>query len=117
MGAILDIVTRQVQTARLQTVYAETLKKFITAVGPAAGRSSFLHRLGFADRHCSEPGGNEHQLIQGVCVMNTVLVTSQILCYGVGIVSASLNIAIYVRRHRVRLRRVRNLRTALQAFA
>jgi len=49
--------------------------------------------------------------------MNTVLVTSQILCYGVGIVSASLNIAIYLRRHRVRLRRVRNLRTALQVLA
>jgi hypothetical protein len=105
-----------VQTARLQTAYAKALKKFITAVGPAMSPSSFLHKLGFADRHCSEPG-NEHQPSQGVCVMNTVLVTSQILCYGVGIVSASLNIAIYVRRHRVRLRRVRNLRTALQAFA
>jgi hypothetical protein len=94
-----------------------SVKKFIAAVGPATRRSSFLHKLGFADRHCSGPGGMNISSSKGVCVMNTVLVTSQILCYGVGIVSASLNIAIYLRRHRVRLRRVRNLRTALQAFA
>jgi len=31
--------------------------------------------------------------------MNTVLVTTQIVAYGVGIVSASLNIAVFVRRH------------------
>ena len=40
--------------------------------------------------------------------MNTLLITSQILCYGVGIVSASLNIAAFVRRrgkwHRLRSR-------------
>ena len=30
--------------------------------------------------------------------MNTILLTSQIVCYGVGIVSASLNIARFVRR-------------------
>lgn len=29
--------------------------------------------------------------------MDTVLLTTQILCYGVGIVSASLNIASFVR--------------------
>jgi len=39
-------------------------------------------------------------------VMNTVLVTTQIVAYGVGIVSASLNIAVLVRRH-ARWRRLR----------
>lgn len=38
--------------------------------------------------------------------MNTLLVTTQIVCYGVGIVSASLNIATFVRR-RVKWRRLR----------
>jgi len=41
--------------------------------------------------------------------MNTLLITTQIVCYGVGIVSASLNIATFVRRsgkwHRMRSRR------------
>ena len=41
--------------------------------------------------------------------MNTVLITTQTVCYGVGIVSASLNIATFVRRrgkwHRLRSRR------------
>ena len=41
--------------------------------------------------------------------MDTLLITTQIVCYGVGIVSASLNIATFVRRrgtwHRLRLRR------------
>jgi hypothetical protein len=41
--------------------------------------------------------------------MNTLLITTQIACYGVGIVSASLNIATFVRRsrkwHRLRLGR------------
>ena len=41
--------------------------------------------------------------------MNTLLITTQIVCYGVGIVSASLNIATFVRQHgkwhRLRLRR------------
>lgn len=32
--------------------------------------------------------------------MNTLLLTTQIVCYGVGIVSASLNIASSVRRWR-----------------
>ena len=40
--------------------------------------------------------------------MNTLLITTQIVCYGVGIVSASLNIATFVRRsgkwHRLRSR-------------
>ena len=40
--------------------------------------------------------------------MDTLLITSQIVCYGVGIVSASLNIATFVRRrgkwHRLRSR-------------
>jgi len=38
--------------------------------------------------------------------MNTLLITTQIVCYGVSIVSASLNIATFVRRrgkwHRLR---------------
>ena len=33
--------------------------------------------------------------------MNTFLLTTQIVCYGVGIVSASLNIASVVRRWRM----------------
>lgn len=37
--------------------------------------------------------------------MNTLLITTQIMCYGIGIVSASLNIATFIRRwgkwHRV----------------
>jgi hypothetical protein len=33
--------------------------------------------------------------------MNTLLITTQIVCYGVGIVSASLNIASFVRLRRV----------------
>ena len=37
--------------------------------------------------------------------MNTLLVTSQIVAYGVGIVSASLNIAVFVRRRRAAWRR------------
>jgi hypothetical protein len=41
--------------------------------------------------------------------MNTLLITTQIVCYGVGIVSASLNIATFVRRrgtwHGLRSRR------------
>jgi hypothetical protein len=40
--------------------------------------------------------------------MNTLLLTSQIVCYGVGIVSASLNIAVYVRRQRRKWNRVRH---------
>jgi hypothetical protein len=40
--------------------------------------------------------------------MNTLLIASQIVCYGVGIVSASLNIAIFARRQaRLRRRRAR----------
>jgi hypothetical protein len=42
---------------------------------------------------------------QGAQAMNTVLITTQILCYSVGIVSASLNIASFVRVRRVRRRR------------
>ena len=41
--------------------------------------------------------------------MDTLLITTQIVAYGVGIVSASLNIATFVRRrgkwHRLRSRR------------
>jgi hypothetical protein len=48
--------------------------------------------------------------------MNTVLVTTQIVAYGVGIVSASLNIAVLVRRHtkwrRLRISRSGRVRAA-----
>ena len=37
--------------------------------------------------------------------MDTLLLTSQIVCYGVSIVSASLNIARFVRHRRTKLRR------------
>ena len=40
--------------------------------------------------------------------MDTILVATQIICYGVGIVSASLNIASFVHRH-VKWRRVRTI--------
>jgi hypothetical protein len=53
--------------------------------------------------------------------MNTFLFTSQLVCYGVGIVSSSLNIALYLRRHRAKWRRSRPSRgagrTALQVAA
>jgi hypothetical protein len=35
---------------------------------------------------------------KGTRTLNTLLITTQIVCYGVGIVSASLNIATFVRR-------------------
>lgn len=41
--------------------------------------------------------------------MNTLLITTQIVCYGVGIVSASLNITTFVRR-RGKWRRMRSSR-------
>jgi hypothetical protein len=44
--------------------------------------------------------------IKRIPIMNTVLFTTQIVAYGVGIVSASLNIAVLVRRH-ARWRRLR----------
>lgn len=46
--------------------------------------------------------------------MNTILLTSQIVCYGVGIVSASLNIAMFIRRQRSRRRRINQGRSGLQ---
>jgi hypothetical protein len=39
--------------------------------------------------------------------MNTLLVTTQIVAYSVGLVSASLNIAVFVRRRRAAWRRLR----------
>jgi len=45
---------------------------------------------------------------KGTLVMDTLLVATQIICYGVGIVSASLNIASFVHR-RVKLRRVHTI--------
>jgi hypothetical protein len=49
--------------------------------------------------------------------MDTILVTTQIVAYGVGIVSASLNIAVFVRRHRARLRHLRVTRAGLPGMA
>ena len=53
--------------------------------------------------------------------MNTLLITTQIVCYGVGIVSASLNIATFVRRrgkwHRLRSRRPITYRLVNMIFA
>ena len=53
--------------------------------------------------------------------MNTLLITAQIMCYGVGIVSASLNIATFVRRrgkwHRLRSRRPITYRLVNMIFA
>ncbi|HWE16299.1 MAG TPA: hypothetical protein VG758_03840 [Hyphomicrobiaceae bacterium] len=46
--------------------------------------------------------------------MNTLLVTTQIVAYGVGIVSASLNIAVFMRRHRARCRRLHAVRPRAQ---
>ncbi|MET0192316.1 MAG: hypothetical protein ABW200_02975 [Hyphomicrobiaceae bacterium] len=39
--------------------------------------------------------------------MNTLLITTQIVCYSVGIISASLNIASFVRVRRIRGQRRR----------
>ncbi len=44
--------------------------------------------------------------------MNTLLVTTQIVAYGVGILSASLNIAVFVRR--ARRQRMRSGRRGLR---
>jgi hypothetical protein len=44
--------------------------------------------------------------------MNTLLVATQVVCYGVGIVSASLNIATFVHR-RVKWRRLHTIRRGL----
>ena len=53
--------------------------------------------------------------------MNTLLITTQIVCYGVGIVSASLNIATFVRRrgqwHRLRSRHAMPYRLVGAIFA
>jgi hypothetical protein len=62
-------------------------------------------------RHPESQASIEHRAEQGDANMNTLLITTQIVCYGVGIVSASLNIATFVRRrgqwHRLRSRRPR----------
>ena len=49
--------------------------------------------------------------IQEALVMDTFLVATQIICYGVGIVSASLNIASFVNR-RVKWRRLYTIHVA-----
>ena len=48
--------------------------------------------------------------------MNTLLITTQIVCYGVGIVSASVNIATFVRRRRKWRRRVQGGRSGLRVL-
>jgi hypothetical protein len=49
--------------------------------------------------------------------MNTFLIASQIACYGVGIVSASLNIAAFVRRRRTKIRRLNGGQLSLKLAA
>jgi hypothetical protein len=41
--------------------------------------------------------------------MNTLLITIQVVAYSVGIVAASLNIAVFVRRRRAARRRLAQL--------
>jgi hypothetical protein len=41
--------------------------------------------------------------------VNTILITTQIVCYSVGIISASLNIASFVRVRRIRGQRRQRL--------
>jgi hypothetical protein len=53
-------------------------------------------------------------VIKWVAIMNTLLVTTQIVAYGVGIVSASLNIAVFMRRRRARWRRLHPVRPRVQ---
>jgi len=55
---------------------------------------------------------NKNVLNQGALVMDTILVATQIVCYGVGVVSASLNIASFVHR-RVKRRRLHTIRRGL----
>src|SRR5262249_43439589 len=55
---------------------------------------------------------NKDVLNQGALVMDTILVATQIVCYGVGVVSASLNIASFVHR-RVKRRRLHTIRRGL----
>jgi hypothetical protein len=65
-------------------------------------------------RHPEGLASTEHRAEQADANMNTLLITTQLVCYGVGIVSASLNIATFVRRrgkwHRRRSRRPRTYR-------
>jgi hypothetical protein len=68
-------------------------------VDPAVDRSSSGQSAGLALEQPWPTRTNE------ASVMNTLLITSQIVCYGVGIVSASLNIASFMRLRRNRLRR------------
>ena len=46
---------------------------------------------------------------EGTLVMDTLFVATQVVCYGVGIVSASLNIATFLHR-RVKWRRLHTIR-------
>jgi hypothetical protein len=62
-------------------------------------------------RNRREFGLNQDALNRRPSTMNTILLTSQIVCCGVSIVSASLNIARFVRR-----RRSKSLRT-FRSFA
>jgi hypothetical protein len=47
----------------------------------------------------------------GTFVMDTLFVATQVVCYGVGIISASLNIAAFLHR-RVKSRRLHAMRRA-----
>jgi hypothetical protein len=52
-----------------------------------------------------EPGSHHKAPNQGSQAVNTLLIATQIACYSIGIVSASLNIASFVRVRRIRRQR------------
>jgi hypothetical protein len=79
--------------------------------------SSSLQSTGLVDGEAPETWLAQRKklcVINGMTIMNTLLVTSQIVAYGVGIVSASLNIAGFMRRHRARWRRLHAVRPRAQ---
>jgi hypothetical protein len=70
------------------------LQTSIRKHGPAFGANA-VSKLE-VKQECAESEGAD---------MNTVLLTSQIVCYGVSIVSASFNIARFVRQQRSKSKR------------
>jgi hypothetical protein len=74
---------------------------FFTAV--SIGGSDVRRAFRSADT-ASGPVGRE-SLAKDQPIMNTLLITTQVVAYGVGIVSASFNIAVFVRRRRAARRR------------
>jgi hypothetical protein len=79
--------------------------------------SSSLQSTGLVDGEAPEAWLAQRKklyAIKWMAIMNTLLVTTQIVAYGVGIVSASLNIAVFMRRHRARCRRLHAVRPRAQ---